>query len=249
MDAIKSLLHRFPVNSTKMPRTGLLLLAVLYGSVVSAQDAETKTNGNIAQVNVTVSDRKGKPSKGEQVVFKGQKTGRFFSGHSGSNGKFTLDLPIGETYLISVKSITDSAKYGTLDIPALGPDEFYTEPFKVDVKFEPAKVYTLDNVHFDVGKASLRPESYVELDELLKYLKSKDETKIEIGGHTDNVGKDADNLKLSQQRAETIRSYLVKKGIAPARVIAKGFGASQPVADNTTEQGRQLNRRTEVKLL
>lgn len=232
-----------------MFRTKLLLLALLFGTTVNAQDSPTRADNSAAQVDVIVSDRKGIPSKGEQIIFKGQKNEQYFSGQSGSNGKFTVYLPIGETYLISVKSLTDSTKYGTLEIPSLGPDEFYNEPFKVDVKFEPAKVYTLDNVHFDIGKASLRPDSYTELDELLHYLKSKEATKIEIGGHTDNMGKGAENLKLSQQRAETIRNYLVKKGITPARIIAKGYGATQPIADNATEEGRQLNRRTEVKLL
>ena len=80
-------------------------------------------------------------------------------------------------------------------------------------------------------------------------MKWKENEKIEIGGHTDNVGSDADNLKLSQQRAEAIRQYLIKKGIQPARVIAKGYGASEPVADNSTNEGRQNNRRTEVKIL
>ena len=80
-------------------------------------------------------------------------------------------------------------------------------------------------------------------------MKWKENEKIEIAGHTDNVGNDADNLKLSQQRADAIRQYLIKKGIQPPRVIAKGYGASQPVADNSTDEGRRRNRRTEVKIL
>jgi outer membrane protein OmpA-like peptidoglycan-associated protein len=158
-------------------------------------------------------------------------------------------LPPGDKYIITVKSITDSTKYGSITIPALGQDEFYTEPFKVNVKFEAARTYTLDNVHFDFGKATLRPESFAELEELVSYLKNKDEIRIEIAGHTDNVGQDADNLKLSQQRADAIRNYVLKKGIQPARIIAKGYGAAEPVADNDTDEGRQLNRRTEVRIL
>jgi Outer membrane protein and related peptidoglycan-associated (lipo)proteins len=95
----------------------------------------------------------------------------------------------------------------------------------------------------------LRPESFAELDELVSYLKWKENEKVEIGGHTDNVGNGTDNLKLSQQRAESIRQYLLKRGIHPTRVVAKGYGASQPVDDNSTDEGRQRNRRTEVKIL
>ena len=85
--------------------------------------------------------------------------------------------------------------------------------------------------------------------ELVSYLKNKDDIRIEIAGHTDNVGKEADNIKLSRERADAIRNYVIKKGIPPARITAKGYGASQPVADNDTDEGRQANRRTEVRIL
>jgi outer membrane protein OmpA-like peptidoglycan-associated protein len=204
---------------------------------------------NIAKVNVFVTDMKGKPSKGEQVLFRSDVTHKTVGGRSDVAGKFSLQLPTGDKYFITVKSLTDTTKYGVLNIPTLPEDQFYTEPFKVNIKFEPAKTYTLDNVHFDIGKATLRPESFTELEELVSYLKNKEAIRIEIAGHTDNVGKETDNLKLSQQRADAIRSYVLKKGIAPARVIAKGYGASQPVADNESEAGKQLNRRTEVRIL
>ncbi len=212
-------------------------------------NATPKVTASLADVNVRVTDMKGAPSKGEQVIFKGEKNSKSFSGKSDEKGFFSLKLPTGDKYIITVKGLTDSTKYGVIDIPALAPDEFYTDPFTVNVKFELAKNYTLDNVHFDFGKGSLRPDSYKELDELVSYMKNKESIRIEIGGHTDNVGKDADNLKLSQQRSESVKAYLVKKGIAAARVVAKGYGATQPVADNTTDAGRQLNRRTVVKIL
>lgn len=202
-----------------------------------------------ADVDVIVTDMKGIPSKGEQVVFKGEKTKKTFSGKSDAAGRFSLKLPAGDKYIINVKTITDSTKYGIVEIPSLEADEFFTEPFRVNIKFEAAKNYTLDNVHFDFGKASLRPDSYQELNELVSFMKNKDNVRIEIGGHTDNVGKDADNLKLSQQRAETVKAYLIKKGISGSRIIAKGYGASQPVSDNSSDEGRQLNRRTVVTIL
>jgi len=136
-----------------------------------------------------------------------------------------------------------------IEISNIGPDEEYTEPFAVNVKFEIARSYKLDRVYFDFGKATLRPESFPELEELVDFMKNRETIRIEIAGHTDNVGKDTDNLKLSQQRAETIRNYVLKKGIQPARIIAKGYGATLPIADNSTEEGRQKNRRTEVKIL
>jgi len=87
------------------------------------------------------------------------------------------------------------------------------------------------------------------LDQLVDYLKRKEDEKVEIGGHTDNVGKPADNMVLSQNRANTVRAYLLTKGIAPERVTAQGYGATMPIADNKTAEGRAENRRTEVKTL
>ncbi len=166
-----------------------------------------------------------------------------------ANGKFSIHLPAGDNYFITIKNLNDTTHYGELNIPAPGEGEFYSEPFKINIEYEPARTFTLDNVQFDFGKASLRPESYPELQELLDYMQLKEDTRIEIAGHTDNIGNDMDNLKLSEQRANAIRSWLIKKGIAPGRIIAKGYGAAQPLSDNNTEEGRRLTRRTEVRIL
>ncbi|HEX6192842.1 MAG TPA: OmpA family protein [Chitinophagaceae bacterium] len=225
-----------------------LLFIYFLNHNVRCQTTDTTQDG-FAPVNVVVTDMRGKPSKGEQIFFKSDKSSKLYAGRSDANGKFSLVLPVGSRYTITVKAMTDTTKYSTIDIPAPGPDEYYTEPFLVNVKFNLAKSYTLDHVHFDFGKASLRPESFHELDELVDFMKIKESVRIEIAGHTDNVGADADNLLLSQQRADAIRTYLLKKGVEAARVTAKGYGAGQPIADNATDKGRQLNRRTEVRIL
>ncbi len=234
-----------------MLRPVLTLLLFSFFNFTRAQHGKIadSANSKFARVNVIVTDMKGDPSKGEQVLFKSDATQHIFSGRSDAAGKFSLQLPAGDQYTIKVKSLSDTTKYGTINIPALEPGQFYTEPFKVNIKFKLARTYILDNVHFDFGKATLRPDSFAELQELVSFLENKEDINIEIAGHTDNVGKHADNLNLSRQRAETIRNYLIKKGIRAARVMAKGYGATQPVSDNTTEEGRQLNRRTEVRIL
>ena len=218
-------------------------------AAIAQTDDSSGAGQQTAPVNVLVTDFKNKPRPGEQIIFISKKNGEKFSGRAGKDGKFSTTLPTGDTFVIKVKTIVDSTKYGLISIRQLEPDEQFTEPFTVTVKFEPARSYRLDNVYFDFGKFTLRSESFTELDELVSYMKWKENEKIEIAGYTDNVGNDADNLKLSQQRADAIRQYLIKKGIQPARVIAKGYGASQPVADNSTDEGRQRNRRTEVKIL
>ena len=87
------------------------------------------------------------------------------------------------------------------------------------------------------------------MDDLVDYMNRKDDQEIEIGGHTDNVGSAASNLKLSMDRANTVRAYLLTKGISPDRVTAQGYGATVPIAENTTAEGRALNRRTEVTII
>jgi len=233
-----------------MKRTSFLLLFIISVSAHAQQQKPVSDSfQKMATVNVTVTDMKARPRKGEEVIFRGENTGKNFSGLSDAAGKIKQILPPGDRYHVSVKNISDTTKYTIITVPALAEDEYFTEPFWVNIKFEPPRHYRLDNVHFDFDKATLRPDSYVQLKELLEYLQRHDEVKIEIGGHTDNIGSDIHNLNLSQQRANTIRNYLIGKGINATSLKAKGYGASVPVADNSTEEGRQLNRRTEIKIL
>ena len=112
-----------------------------------------------------------------------------------------------------------------------------------------SKHYILENVYFNTGSAVLKPESFTSLNNLVEVMKLKPTMVIEISGHTDDVGDDALNLELSQKRAESVRNYLIKNGIASNRVTAKGYGETQPIADNSTPEGKAKNRRTEVKIL
>jgi outer membrane protein OmpA-like peptidoglycan-associated protein len=107
--------------------------------------------------------------------------------------------------------------------------------------------FELKNIQFDLGKATLRPESAKELDKLVDILKTSDII-IELGGHTDNTGDDESNMKLSQDRVNSVRSYLIEKGVAEKRMTAVGYGETMPIATNDTEPGRQQNRRVEVKI-
>ncbi|NOT51832.1 MAG: OmpA family protein [Chitinophagaceae bacterium] len=218
-------------------------------TTANAQQPVTDSFPRIATVNVTVTNMQLKPQKGEEVIFKGERTDTLIRGFSNAAGKIKIMLPPDDKYTVSLKAISDSTKYAVVSIPALAEDEYFTDPYTVTIKFELARKYRLDNVHFDVDKATLRPDSYEQLTDLFEYLQRHPEIKVEIAGHTDNTGTDAHNLKLSQDRANTIRNYLLKKGIKPTQVTAKGYGAGDPVADNGTEEGRQLNRRTEVRVL
>lgn len=103
----------------------------------------------------------------------------------------------------------------------------------------------LDGVTFATGSAELSPESEKMLSRVLNTLNAYPEMKVEIRGFTDNVGNNNSNQKLSQRRANAVRYWILNKGVEPARVVAKGYGEQNPIADNKTEEGRRLNRRIE----
>lgn len=203
-----------------------------------------------AKVEGTIIDmRKKTPLNNELIVFKSGKNTNEYQAISDENGKFTTDLPSGDKYEIFILGFKDSTSYNFIDVPALGKNETYKKPFTVTIEYDAPKTFILDNVEFDYKKADLRPDSYKALNELVEYLQRRLNDKIEIGGHTDNIGGDAYNKKLSEARAKSVVDYLISKGIDAARLSYKGYGADEPVEDNSTEAGRQKNRRTEVKVL
>jgi hypothetical protein len=202
-----------------------------------------------APVDVSMTDFKGKVLPHEIVIFRSNLNGREYQGVTDSTGKFSTRLPAGDKYEIFILGFKDSTSYIVLDIPATTGNAYYKDPFKVGIQFLPAKSFVLDDCNFETGKADLDEESFPVLDELVAYLVRKEDERIEIGGHTDNVGSAKSNLALSEARANTVMNYLISKGIDPARLSAKGYGFSVPVADNKTEEGRAQNRRTEVKIL
>lgn len=203
-----------------------------------------------AKVNGTILNMRTKaPLNNELIVFKSSKNTNEFQVVSNESGKFTTRLPAGDKYQIFIMGFADSSSSNVLEIPALSGNSYYKDPFNVNLEFDPAKTFVLENVEFDFGKANLRPLSYPTLDNLVDYLERRPAEKIEIGGHTDNKGSDARNLQVSTERAKTIVAYLISKGIDASRLTAKGYGASEPIEENTTDEGRQKNRRTEVKIL
>jgi outer membrane protein OmpA-like peptidoglycan-associated protein len=233
-----------------MPVCVFSLICLLAGGLHAQNNkAPDGDSLKVARVEVSVVDAKSKPRKGELVLFISQTTKKVFSAYSDSAGKLNVWVPAGDEYLVTVKAFSDTSKYGTLKVPALAPGQYFKDALGVDIMYEPGREFILDDVKYDFAKATLRPESFAQLQELYEYLKWKTDIKIEVAGHTDNVGKPEDNLKLSQARAESVRTWLLNKGIEPTRVTARGYGATQPIADNTTDAGRQKNRRTEVHIL
>ena len=107
----------------------------------------------------------------------------------------------------------------------------------------------LNNIYFDSNKYDLKPESTTELEKLLKLLKINPNIIIEISGHTDDIGKDAENMVLSKNRAKSVLDYLIINGIKPANIKSLGYGETKPALPNTSAENRLQNRRIEIKIL
>ena len=192
------------------------------------------------------SSRKGLPSS---VVLTDLSTKEVISNlQTDETGNYLITLPKGKDYAFNVN------RKGYL---------FYSENFSlkneqgdtafhIDIPLQPIEAnaaIVLKNIFFDPNKFELKPESQVELDEVVQLLKDNPTIKIQINGHTDNSGNASDNKILSENRARAVTSYLVTKGIASTRLSSKGWGDTQPVADNTNTQGRAQNRRTEMTVI
>jgi outer membrane protein OmpA-like peptidoglycan-associated protein len=211
---------------------------------------EKKDDEPVAKMTmeVLVKDHNDNPQQGKEIVFVDTVSKEQYSGITNEEGKFLVKLPSGSSYLVKIQEINQAENHQVFSIPKLQPGRRYGKSRFV-IKHETPKVYTLDNVFFDVSKASLRDASYKELNELVEYLKRRTGVRIEIAGHTDSNGDDAMNMKLSQKRADRVKQYLVNQGIDVSRIVAKGYGETKPVARNTSSEGRQKNRRTEVHIL
>lgn len=163
-------------------------------------------------------------------------------------GSFLIVLPSGKNYGISIEKQEYLFHSENFDIPA---STSYQEVYK-EIELKKISVGTkivLKNIFYDFGKATLRPESTAELDRLYQLLTDIPSLKIEISGHTDNKGSAELNKELSQARAKSVVDYLLKKGIKTERLKYAGYGFDRPIAPNETDEGRQLNRRTEFEII
>jgi outer membrane protein OmpA-like peptidoglycan-associated protein/tetratricopeptide (TPR) repeat protein len=163
-------------------------------------------------------------------------------------GNYLITLPVGKDYAFEVKRKGYLFFSENFPLSQKTPDSTYNIDIPLQ-PIEPNASIVLKNIFFDVNKYDLKTESTLELDNLYELLKENPTLKIQISGHTDNIGKASDNMALSNNRAQSVVKYLVSKGIEAQRLSFKGYGATQPVADNNTEQGRAQNRRTELKVI
>ncbi len=165
------------------------------------------------------------------------------------NGEFLVVLPTDKDYALNV-----SKKNYLFYSDNFRLSGFYekAEPFIKDVylkPIKPGKITVLKNIFFETDKYSLKSESRIELEKLIKFMQYNPSVKIEISGHTDTVGTKEYNLELSEKRAKAVYDYLTDNGISSNRLDYEGYGYSRPIDTNETEEGRANNRRTEFKII
>jgi outer membrane protein OmpA-like peptidoglycan-associated protein len=162
-----------------------------------------------------------------------------------AEGNYLTSLPKGRNYAFSVNKKGYLFHSGRFALQGLDTVQYFNQDIAMQPLAAGANI-TLRNILFETGKHELLPASFVELDRVVVLLQENAALKVQINGHTDNIGQPQDNQLLSENRAKSVVDFLVSRGIQPTRLSYKGFGATAPVADNATEQGRSLNRRTEM---
>lgn len=203
-----------------------------------------------------IDSKTGKPVEGK-IVFQTLSDGEEVATATTnpSTGEWKVVLPYGKKYsyvAIAPNFIAEAENVDLTDSTTAGEGRKFKEIKDKSLKLVPieeGQIVRLNNIFFEFGKATLSSESFPELDRIALTLTENAKLGIEIGGHTDNVGSNESNLKLSQDRADSVREYLIGKGIEPDRVASKGYGEAKPVAPNSTPEGQKQNRRVEFTIL
>jgi outer membrane protein OmpA-like peptidoglycan-associated protein len=165
------------------------------------------------------------------------------------DGNYLTTLPVGKDYAFNVNRRGYLFYSENFDLHENKIDSVFTANIPLQ-PIEAGAQVVLKNIFFDTKKAELKPESIVELNKVVQLMNDNPKLKILISGHTDNVGKPQDNTLLSNDRALAVVKYLLASGqIAKERLQNKGWGATKPIADNGTEQGKAMNRRTELSVI
>lgn len=216
----------------------------------------------VTYVQARVFDAATKQPLVANVEFTNLRTGKIYAASmTDDEGEFLVCLPMNNDFALNVNK---KAYLFHSENFSLSTQAALTEPFLLEIGLVPIpktisnntefpsnvnQPIILRNVFFETGSAALLPTSLTELNRLKKLLEENPGMKIRINGHTDNVGADADNLKLSEQRASAVYNFLAENGIAEDRLSFKGFGEKQPIDTNDTPAGRQRNRRTEFEMM
>ncbi len=203
----------------------------------------------VALIHGTVTDGNGKPLSG-QIRYERLRDGTLLgTARSDPNtGAFQISLPAGENYSLRAEREGYFPTSDNIDLTNLTTFQSIERDLKL-TKIESGVAITMKNVFFETDKATLLPASFTELDRVKELLAAHPEFKLQIAGHTDSIGSEPHNLRLANDRAESVVAYLTAHGVGAERLSAVGYGSAKPIATNSTEEGRAQNRRVEFILV
>jgi OOP family OmpA-OmpF porin len=231
--------------NTYRPTHAVKIDSVVTNAITAKVTAPAVDSASATKKPISIYGKVTNTKTGESILAAIELKGPNFIEHINSSAVegFNLSLPRGNVYAVRIQAHGFVSAYENLDLSA---NEMQT--FELNFKLQPVEVGTtvnLKNVLFERGTSILMPESNNELDVVVMFLKANPTIKIELAGHTDNRGVHADNVKLSKERVDKVKQYLVLNGVEEKRIIGKGYGGLRPIASNENEETRRLNRRVE----
>lgn len=215
------------------------------GSAHGVAESKIKPTTTEAAMKLIVVDKEDKPIPGIVVTLTGPDGKKIYTEETDAMGYTETLAPVGKKYEIVYLSLGHKDFAANVNVTSEA-----MQNIKLTLRFkkwsaEPTG-FVLEGIEFDTGKATIRKDSLPRLDSVIEFMTHKKSARIEIAGHTDNVGSKAANKSLSQKRAEAVRDHLVSKGIDKSRIEAKGYGDERPLAPNDSEENKQKNRRIEA---
>ncbi len=233
--------------SQEMP----VLLVNLKGEVV--RETKTDENGEFVFSDLPASEyfmvKLKEPNPELELFLSEMRDDVIAEYHSNSHtGKFIFPLPAGKNYGISISK--DNFLFHSENIDLRNESGYTVKTIEVKLqRIEPGKKVGLGNIFFEKNSEKLNPKSKPELERIVKLMQQSPKLRIKVTGHTDDVGTDAYNLRLSEQRAKSVIDYLISFGVNTERLTYKGLGESRPIASNDTEDGRKANRRIDLEII
>ena len=221
----------------------IILFLILLNQLIIAQNSEI--NSDFARTTITIKNEFNITYPNTRILIKGSTKNYTFISDVKGNG--IIDLKKGEEFKVSCFVNGEEFKFDEV---------IYIEKNKniisanIDLQFDLYEsIFEIKNLNFKTAKYNIEEKYFQELDNLKSLLVNENEIKIEIAGHTDNNGSELANQLLSENRAKSVKSYLVKNGIDKLRINCVGYGEKQPIANNNSKQGREKNRRIEIRIL
>jgi outer membrane protein OmpA-like peptidoglycan-associated protein len=207
-----------------------------------------------AAMKLIVVDKDKGPVQGIVVSLTAPDGTKYYTEETDAEGYAEVLVPVGQKYDLTYLSLGRRDIAATVSVTSAPKQNIkltlrykrFTPPPASSPEAPAVPRFVLNGVTFDTGKATIRAESFARLDSVVEYMTHKKSARIEISGHTDNVGNPKANKALSEKRAQACRAYVISKGIEGSRLQATGYGDERPIAPNDTDEGRQKNRRIEA---